>query len=476
LRLCLIYPPDAHMIRTNVPSVVDEVTGCYPPLGLLYVAGAAERSGQHEISIIDCIAEGLTEAELEKRIAALQPDVVGIEAITFSIVDAFRTAGLVKRVDESIKVLLGGPHVNLYPEQTLQLPAVDYVLLGESETNIEPFLTALRDGEKMDKVPGVVYRGEDGTVRFGPPNPLIEDLDSLPMPARHLLNNELYSSVLGTGKRLTTIMSSRGCPARCIFCDRPHLGKSFRARSAGNVVDELELCVERFGIGEFFFYDDTFTIDHRRVFDVCCEIRLRGLDIYWDIRARVSTVDLEVLEELAKAGCKRIHFGIESGNPKVLKAMRKGLDLDRARQVFKWCRAAGIETLAYFMLGFPEEGRAEIQDTIDYALSLECDYVHVAVTTPFPGTELYRLGLERGLYASDYWAEFAANPSPDFVPELWTENFSREELIETMFLLYHKFYRRPAYLLRRVLKVRSLKEFWMKAKAGVRIIFQSGKS
>ena len=125
-------------------------------------------------------------------------------------------------------------------------------------------------------------------------------------------------------------------------------------------MDELEQCVSQFGVGEFFFYDDTFTINRQRVFEVCREINSRKLDIYWDIRARVSTVDREVLEALAGAGCKRIHFGIESGNPRILKIMRKGLDLDRARQVFKWCRSAGIETLAYFMIGFPEEGKEEV--------------------------------------------------------------------------------------------------------------------
>jgi radical SAM superfamily enzyme YgiQ (UPF0313 family) len=235
----------------------------------------------------------------------------------------------------------------------------------------------------------------------------------------------------------------------------------------------MEQCHSDFRIDEFFFYDDTFTIDRARVFAICDAIRARGLRCCWDVRARISTVDREMLEALHAAGCTRMHFGIESGNPGVLRVMRKGVDLNRAREVFRWCRQIGIESLAYFMFGFPEEGRREVQDTIDYALSIDCDYVHVAVTTPFPGTELYRMGLERGVYQTDYWREFARRPVPDFTPELWEENLSREELIDTMFLLYRRFYRRPSYLLRRLLKLRSLRELRTKARAGRQLLLRA---
>ena len=470
MKVCLVFPPTDHMIRTNVPSVVDDVTGCYPPLGLLYVAGAIEQTGAHSVHVVDCVAEGLDVAGLAARLRELQPDVVGIEAITFSVIDTYQAARAVKAVDPSIPVLLGGPHVNLYPEQTLSLPEVDYLLLGEGEQNIGPFLEALGGTGDMAGVPGVVFKTADGKVGYGPPNGLIEDLDTLPMPARHLLDHRRYSSVLGKGRFLTTIMSSRGCPAKCIFCDRPHLGKQFRYRSATNVVDEMQQCYARFGIDEFFFYDDTFTINRERVFDICRTVQARGLKVYWDIRARVDTVDGEMLAALAQAGCTRIHFGIESGNKGVLRIMRKGLDLEKARTVFGWCREIGIETLAYFMIGNPGEGPAELADTMDYALSIDCDYIHVAVTTPFPGTELYRMGLADGLYKQDYWSEFACDPRADFVPELWEQSMSRQELVDAMFRLYRRFYRRPRYILRRLTKIRSWRELMVKGRAGVKLL------
>lgn len=483
MKLCLVYPPTEFMIKTNVPSVVDEVTGFYPPLGLLYVAGAVEGSGRHEVSVVDCVAERLTGDRLKERLQSEAPDVVGIQAITFSIIDAYNVARLVKQMDAGIPAVMGGPHANLFPEETLSLSEVDYVLLGEGERNIVPFLDAVGSrrsdgsdrsdgsaGSLLREVPGIAFRDGEGKVVFGPPNPLVEDMDSLPIPSRHLLKQELYSSVLARGKLMTTVMSSRGCPARCIFCDRPHLGKAFRARSAGNVADELQLCTERHGIDEFFFYDDTFTIDKKRVVEICAAVKERKVRVYWDIRARVANVDRDLLEALHDAGCVRIHLGIESGNEKVLKTIRKGVDLGKARQVFRWCRELGIETLAYFMFGFPGEGHAEVRDTIDYALSLDCDYVHAAATTPFPGTELYRLGVEKGLYEKDYWREFAAKPVPGFVPELWTEQLTREEIVGYMFELYRRFYRQPSYVLRRLASVRSPRQLMKYAKAGLKIL------
>lgn len=475
MRLLLLYPPTAHMIRTNVPRAVEETTGCYPPLGLLYVAAAVEREGRHEVVVTDTVAEGLREEQIRRQIRDVRPDVVGIQALTFTLMDVRAVARLCKEEYPQLPVVLGGPHPHLFPELTLTWPEVDHVLLGEGENNIVPFLDTLSARGDLTRVPGWVGRAADGGIARGPPNPLVENLDVLPIPARHLVNPTRYRSVLGRGQRLTTIISSRGCPARCLFCARPHLGKRFRARSASSVVSEMELCQERFGVDEFFFYDDTFTIDRERVLEICREVRRRHLSAFWDIRARVSDVDREMLDALRSAGCVRIHFGIESGNEQVLRTIRKGISLDEARQVLRWSREAGLETLAYFMIGFPGEGPTEVQDTIAYALSLDCDYVHVSVTTPFPGTELYRLGLERGVYPHDVWAEYARNPTPDFVPPVWEERFAREELIRYAQELYRRFYFRPRYVWNRLRRIHSCRELCAKAAAGIRL-FLGGKS
>ena len=183
--------------------------------------------------------------------------------------------------------------------------------------------------------------------------PAIKNLDDIPFPARHLVPYKKYSSLLSKGSIVTTIFTSRGCPFQCSFCDRPHLGKSFRARSAKNVVDEIEECVNM-GIHDFLFYDDTFTIKRERVLEICNEIINKRLDIAWDIRTRIDVVNEEMLKHLKKAGCQGIHYGIEAGSEKILKVLQKGITIEQAKQVFDLTRKHKIPILAYFMIGNPE--------------------------------------------------------------------------------------------------------------------------
>lgn len=468
MKVLLIYPPNLNMITTNVPSVVNEESGCYPPLGLMYVAGAIEERTSHKVEIIDCVAGRYTYGQLEQRIKENVPDVVGIQAITFTLVDVIKVSKLIKKINASIKTVVGGPHANLYPYETIAFPEVDFVLLGEGEGNIAEFLRALESNKNFEDVPGLIYKQDGQTFTANRSNLPIGDLDSLPMPARHLLDVQRYYSVLAKGKRFTTMMTSRGCPYKCTFCDRPHLGKKFRCRSAKNVVDEMEECCKNFGIDEFFLYDDTFTVDKNRVLMICKQIKERKLKILWDIRSRVDIMDDEMLRVLGQAGCIRIHYGVESGNEDILRHIKKGITLPQVRNVFKNTRKYRIQTLAYFMIGLPGESEREIHQTIDFAKSLDADFVHFAVTTPYPGTELYRLALKSGLYKIDYWEEFAANPSKDFVPKLWEENLSRDELVSLMMRAYKDFYGRPDYILKQLVKIRGLPEFKRKIKAGIR--------
>jgi radical SAM superfamily enzyme YgiQ (UPF0313 family) len=247
------------------------------------------------------------------------------------------------------------------------------------------------------------------------------------------------------------------------------MGKRFRARSAKNVVDEMEECV-RLGIREFLVYDDTFTIDRKRVQDVCAEIKARGLDIGWDIRARVNTVDAQLLRVLKAAGCERIHYGVESGNEDILKVLRKGITLNQVEDAFRMTKEAGIETLAYFIIGSPRETRSTIEDTIRFAIRLDPGFVHFSIMTPFPATELYRLGLAEGLIKSDVWQDFAKTPRAGFIPPLWEENLKRDELIRLMKSAYKRFYLRPKYVATRLAKIGTTEELYRKLKAGIRVM------
>jgi anaerobic magnesium-protoporphyrin IX monomethyl ester cyclase len=468
MKALLLFPPDFNMIRSNVPSIVDQETGFYPPIGLLSVATYSLTHSSHDIKVIDTHAQRMSYDQIEQKIRELNPDLVGIQALTFSLCDVLLTAKRVKKANPDIKVVLGGPHVYLFPEETLNFPEVDFIVLGEGEKIFCELLNILEQGGDLSRLKGIGYKEGERSLVF-PPDPFLTDLDSLPHPRRDLLPIRNYSSILSKGSCVTTLISSRGCPFQCIFCDRPHLGKKFRHHSARYVVDEMKICRD-LGIEEIIFYDDTMTINRDRVMEICRLLKEEKINLMWDVRAHINTVDKDLLREMASAGCIRIHYGIESGNQRVVDVLRKNIRLDRVKEVFRETKRVGIETLGYFIIGNPTETREEIRDTIRFAREIDPDYVHLSVMMPFPGTEIYRLGLEKGILPHDYWKQFAATPDPSFIPMVWEENFSQEELNEMLIKAYKDFYKRPGYIIKRLLKMRSWKEVCHKVKAGIRLL------
>jgi len=224
------------------------------------------------------------------------------------------------------------------------------------------------------------------------------------------------------------------------------------------------------GIKEFLIYDDTFTIERKRVIDVCNEILRRKLDIGWDIRARVNTVDYELLKKMKKAGCERIHYGVEKGNQEQLNILRKGITLKQVEDAFRSTKKSRIETLAYFIIGGPRETRQTALQSISFAKKIKPDFVHFSIMTPFPATDLYSQGLREGIIKKDVWKEFAEKPTKEFIPPLWEENLTRKDMLLLLKSAYKDFYTRPGYILNKVLKIRSLGEFQRKIKAGLKVL------
>lgn len=470
MRVLLINPPSENMITTNIPSVVDEERGFNPPLGLLYVAGYAKANTSHEILVLDCLVEEISQEKLEECLRAFQPDVVGIQVLTFTLIDARMAAQAAKRATPKCKVVMGGPHVHIYARETLSIPEVDFAVKGEGEAAFTQLLSAIEGHLSFEKVQGLAYRDpETGQVVDNPPAPPIEDLDSLPYPARELTPVGRYYSLIANRNPITTMFTSRGCPYRCLFCDRPIMGRRFRSHSAASVVNEMEACV-KLGIREFFIYDDTFNVNRKRVFEICSEIKKRKLNIGFDIRARADRMDEEMLVELASAGCDRVHYGVESGNEEILKRLQKDLDLDQVRHIFKATRKHGMKTLAYFMIGNPGETREMALKTIQFAKDLDPDFVHFSVLTPFPATAIYYKALEEGRYDHDYWAEFAKNPTSDFKPRLWEEYMNRDELIDLLKYAYKSFYLRPGMVMKNIARSHSPIDFLRKARVGLKML------
>lgn len=446
-KVLLINPPKMDRIRSLLPGFEQKQIGFYPPLGILYLAGYALKTTEHQIEILDCEAEELNYDDIEKRIRCISPDIVGITSLSFIHVSAINVAKIVRRVDSAIKIVFGGTHPSIYPKETASLDCVDYVVVGEGEYLFTQLINKIEKGEHCDPI---LYQRE-----------FIEDLDNLPFPRRDLLKQDLYSSVVSKqeNKRMTLLFTSRGCPYKCLFCDRPNMGKVFRYRSARNVVDEIEECVGM-GIGEFLIYDDTFTVNKKRVADICNEIIERKLNISWDVRARVDTVNPEMLALMKKAGCHTINFGVEAASERILKILRKNISPQAVKNAFQMAQNAGLKTIGYFILGSPSETREEVLHTIQFALDLKPDLAHFAIMTPFPQTELYTMGLEKGILKEDFWKKFAASPDPNFIPPFWDEVLSEEELIDLFKLAYKKFYYSPAFIFRKLLSIQSSSELF----------------
>jgi len=468
MKILLINPTTFNMLPTMLPKSIDEARGYNPPLGLLYLAAYLQEYSRHQVEILDCQVEELNYKQIESHIREKDPNIIGLTTMTFTLIDVLNIAKIAKKINPEIKIILGGPHVDIYPEETINQPYIDYLVLGEGEAPLKNLLDNINSIDDLHQVKSVVFKDDHRIINTGRAE-LNQDLDSLPFPARHLTYYKKYSSVLSKITPVTTMFTSRGCPYNCLFCDRPHLGKIFRARSAKNVVDEMEECL-KMGIKEILIYDDTFTVDRQRVVDICSEIQKRKLNINWDVRARVDTIDRESLKMMKSSGCQRIHYGVEAGTQKILNILRKGITLEQIEKAFKLSREIGLETLAYFMIGSPTETKKDILETIRFAKKLKPDFAHITITTPFPATDLYRMGLEQKIWPNDYWQKFAENPMTDFVPPVWEKILSKEELVLLNKKAYRSFYFSPNYIFKKIIQLKSWKEFKNKAKAALNIL------
>jgi len=467
MKVLLINPPTFNMLPSMLPRSVDEARGYNPPLGLLYLAAYLQENSEHQVGILDCQVEELDYKQIESKIKEKNPDIIGLTTMTFTLIDVLNLTKIIKKINPKIKTILGGPHVNIYPNETISQPYVDYLVLGEGEIPLKNLLDNISFIDNLHQTKSIVFKDGEEIINTGQIE-LNQNLDSLPFPARHLTNYKKYSSVLSKVRPVTTMFTSRGCPYNCLFCDRPHLGKIFRARSAENVVDEMKEC-QKMGIKEILIYDDTFTVNRQRVMDICSEIQKRNLNINWDVRARVDTVDKELLMAMKVSGCQRVHYGVEAGTQKILNVLRKGITLEQVEKAFKLSREIGLETLAYFMIGSPTETEEDILETIRFAKKLNPDFTHITITTPFPATDLYRMGLEQKIWPDDHWQKFAENPSIDFSPPFWEKILSKEELISLNQKAYRAFYFRPKYILKKIFQLTSFEELKTKSKIAWRL-------
>jgi anaerobic magnesium-protoporphyrin IX monomethyl ester cyclase len=432
----LISPPKGKSQLGKVPM---------PPLGLASIAAVLEEDG-HRVEILDCPLYDIENGILEKEIKNRKPDIIGITGTTWTRFEQFDAAKAGKRAMPDVPVVLGGPHVTFTAMNTLgNLPEVDFVVKGEGEAPLRKFVSSYPDVDKYRNISGLAFR-ERGRIADNPVGGFIDGLDSLPVPARHLLDIPAYKQTL-FGKKATTVMTSRGCPIFCSFCSTSVMwGEKNRRRSPSLVVDEIENLIGKYGLEAIWFFDDTLTLNRAHIVGILDEIEKRKLNFIWYCEIRVNTVDYDLIKRMKNLGCRFVSFGVESGSPEVLKRIHKGISLAQVRKVLDWCKELGIYTKAFFMFGLPDETYEDGLMTVrfikdaknrinDVALSAGCSIM--------PGTEVERFAVQKGLMADDfdwtkvvYYPENRMNNRPIAVPTLLQPQLGLNELNRLKFEYY----------------------------------------
>lgn len=440
LKVLLFNPPP----RRGTPSEELQV----PHVGLAYLSAMLEQHG-FKAWVVDAHPfSSEWQFLLSLVLKTVRPDIVGVTSTTSTIYQAYEAAKLVKQTYPKAMVVAGGPHVTFLDREVLaECNEIDIIVRGEGEQTFIELLERLESGRPLKGTLGITYREEDGNIRRESDRPLIENLDSLPFPSyRHLPLDLFYT--FGIKLPSLPVVTSRGCPFRCSFCVSWKLNRGrWRTRSPSNVVDELEHHVHTYGISDFSFVDDIFTLSRKRVKEICREIRRRKLEITWGCSARADTIDLALLREMRKAGCHTIYFGVESKSRRTLKEMGKSLAVERVIDAFKLCRRLGINTVASVILFWPTEKRRDVEETVKFVRQLESDIAQFCIATPFPGTRLYEALKKAQLLIEKDWSKY------DIVtPVFETGEFNRKYMLLKWKQAYITFYARPSYIARQIVK------------------------
>jgi len=414
------------VILVNPPLSLEERYGklakggtSLPPLGLTILA-AVIRKNKIPVEILDAAVLNLSYEDTLKRIINEDPGYVGLTASTVSIHKAAKVAKDLKEVRPNITTLIGGPHLTAVPEETIKLfPQFDVGVVGEGERSVIELLNALENREDLSKVKGLIYRKDDQIINTGGAE-LLSDLDQLPIDAFDLLPEfpQLYKSSVHKLGRLptTSLVTSRGCPYLCRFCDNSMFGRKVRAYSSKKLLEIVKHLIDNYGIKDVFFNDDNFVMLKKRTTEFCEAIHRDNIDLTWGCYGRIDNIkDEGFLQMMKDAGCWRISFGMESGSQDILDFYRKNETLEQMERVAALTRKVGIKSKGFFMMGNFLETKETLQKTIDFAKRIKIDDFHVTFLTPFPGSEIYDLADDYGTFDKD-WTKMNMW-SPVFIPK-----------------------------------------------------------
>jgi radical SAM superfamily enzyme YgiQ (UPF0313 family) len=380
---------------------------------------------------------------------------------------------IVRKCSPRTKIFVGGWHPTLYPRETLAFDFVDYIVIGEGERTFREFVNVYREKsgvreQELSGINGLGYKTSNGQLRINPPRPVVKNLDDLPLPAYDLVDTAKYSHLLACSDQVVNIMTSRGCPHQCVFCDLRRT--AYRYRTPENILQEIRIWVER-GIKEFFIQDDNFTISRKRTIEFCRLLADADLNVRYKISSRVDCIDDEICQCLKKSGCYRIYFGVESGSQKVLDYLEKGITIQHIKTAFQAAHKHDIDCCAYIMIGVPSETHEDIRATLSLVKDIKPDHLHCSICTPMPRTYLYGKLMEEGVITHDYWLDFARKPDPSFKTPFASQLYSAEELRRMQNTIQKKFYLNPRIILHEILKTRGLKQLTAKSLMALKMLF-----
>jgi len=436
-KVYLLYPPLSKQERFS--SNISDAGGKEIPLGIFYLASYLRENG-FKVKIADAEAEKLTKENIINEIKDFSPDFVGISSTTVAFHRTLEIAKFIKRKVKKIKIIVGGPHVTSNTDHAMSYNVFDYGVLKEGEITILELLNALYENKPINNIKGIAYK-KNNKIIITPPREYINNLDILPFPAYNLIKNiKLYSPSPANYKSLPVInlITSRGCPYSCTFCDKNVFGQIYRERSAKNISMEIKYLWKNYNVKEIAFVDDIFLMNRKRIYDLFDILDKEKIEFNWSCKARVNNVDFEFLKFIKQKGCWRISFGIESGDKNILKGIKKHISLNQVEKVVNWCKKLKIKTTGFFIIGHPCETLETINKTINFSCKLRLHNAIFTINTPLPGSPQYNEIEKYGKIDKTNWSQFNYW-RPVFIPKGLTKKILLQKHRES----YRRFYWRP---------------------------------
>lgn len=460
-KILLIYPPSPVMNREDrcqQPTRELLVIPPLPPSDLMYLASVSEKAGLE--AVIRDYSQG---GSFESDLLEIKPDYLLLNAATPTLESDLAVCETAKKILPNITTIAKGAVFLtrafdiMYAHKNL-----DIAIIGEAEKTLEEIVSE----KSCPEILGIYYR-DDFMVKFTGARPFIQNLDEIPFPARHLVDNNIFRRP-DNNKVQAVIKVSRGCPYHCFFClATPVAGAKVRRRSAENIIDEIKECVEKYGITNFLFWSDIFNADRNWTIDLCQKIIDSGLDITWSANTRADTADEEMAEIMYKSGCRLVSIGVESGSQEMLDKIGKRITLDDVRLTVKIFKKYGIRIYNYFVIGLPWETEETAEDTIDFAIELDSDFISFYTAVPLPGTKFFEYAKENKLLDDETSYESAY-----FYPSVNTHYLTKERVFELHKTAIKRFYLRPNYILKMLFRIKSFEEFKNYFKAGLNVLLR----